>query len=66
MHRIFLGDFNWRVEDGSLVLDSMLNIEAFKWKDGDHFKLIHDGKNFRFEKIDRLTLFTLGVNRDGT
>lgn len=66
MHRIFLADYDWKIEDGSLILDSMLNVEAFKWRDGDHFKLIFDGKTFKFEKVDPLTLFTLGVNKDGT
>lgn len=66
MHRVFLGDFDWRVEDGDLVLDPMLNTNSFKWREGDHFKLVFDGNNFRFEKIDPLTLFTLGVSKDGT
>jgi len=63
---MFLLDYTWDIHKDRLVFDSMLDIKKYDWRTGDYFKVIYENGRYQLLKVDDLTLFALGVSKDGS
>ena len=63
---LLLVDYDWKIENEDLVLDSLLRTDNFGWRVGDYFQFrIVDGKQ-TLVKVDPVELFSNGAKVNGT